>query len=51
MEMRKHASWYFKGLKGNGRVRNRINAAETREEMLGILYEFAADIEEKMKVS
>ncbi|UOQ91379.1 tRNA dihydrouridine synthase DusB [Halobacillus shinanisalinarum] len=51
LEMRKHASWYLKGLKGGGRVRNRINQAETRDTMLDILYDFANDLEESIKVS
>lgn len=45
MEMRKHAAWYLKGLKGNGRVRNRINQIETKEAMESILYEFVHELE------
>lgn len=29
LEMRNHTSWYLKGLRGNGKVRNAINSAET----------------------
>ncbi|AKG75129.1 tRNA dihydrouridine synthase DusB [Salinicoccus halodurans] len=37
MEMRKHASWYLKGIKGNGNMRKAINQAETREALAGII--------------
>lgn len=33
-EMRKHAAWYLKGVKGNANVRNEINHCETREEFV-----------------
>lgn len=36
-EMRKHAAWYLKGVPGNGTVRQAINAADTREELVTIL--------------
>lgn len=36
-EMRKHAVWYLKGVPGNGTVRQAINAANTREELVTIL--------------
>lgn len=36
-EMRKHAAWYLKGVPGNGTVRQAINAANTREELVTIL--------------
>lgn len=45
MEMRKHAAWYLKGLKGNGRVRNRINQIETKEAMENILFDYANELE------
>jgi nifR3 family TIM-barrel protein len=51
MEMRKHAAWYLKGLRGNGRVRSQINEVETREGLEDILYNFAREIEQKAKVS
>lgn len=40
-EMRKHASWYLKGARGNGKVRDAINHANTRQEMVGLLEEYA----------
>jgi len=36
-EMRKHASWYLKGIRGNGKVRNAINQTETVAELKGLL--------------
>lgn len=36
-EMRKHASWYLKGIRGNGKVRNAINQTETQAELKGLL--------------
>ena len=36
-EMRKHFAWYCKGLKGASRVREAINQAVTREELLAAL--------------
>lgn len=51
MEMRKHAAWYLKGLKGNGRVRARINHIESREGLLDILYTYAQELEAAIKAS
>lgn len=39
-EMRKHASWYIKGLPGAAEIRRKIHKAETRQELLAILYDF-----------
>jgi nifR3 family TIM-barrel protein len=39
-EMRKHVGWYIKGLPGAAAMRQRINAAETEEEMRGLLLEY-----------
>lgn len=36
-EMRKHISWYIKGMPAAARLREQINQAATREEMLAIL--------------
>ncbi len=36
-EMRKHAEWYTKGLKGGALLRDRFNRAESREEFLSIM--------------
>lgn len=36
-EMRKHASWYLKGIRGNGKFRNQINQIETAIELRAVL--------------
>ncbi|MEK4384309.1 tRNA dihydrouridine synthase DusB [Solibacillus sp. FSL W7-1464] len=41
-EMRKHASWYLKGIRGNGKIRNAINLTETEQD-LRILLNSVAD--------
>ncbi|KAB7663138.1 tRNA dihydrouridine synthase DusB [Bacillus sp. B1-b2] len=46
-EMRKHAAWYLKGIKGNAKVRNGINACETREDLVTLLYALVIEMEEK----
>lgn len=51
LEMRKHAAWYLKGIKGSGKVRRRINEAESRTELLDILYTFANEIEATIEAS
>lgn len=45
-EMRKHAAWYLKGIRGNGIARNMINQTETAQELKDYLRFFA---EESMK--
>lgn len=37
MEMRKHASWYLKGIEHSGAVKVAINQAKTQKEMLALL--------------
>jgi nifR3 family TIM-barrel protein len=51
MEMRKHAAWYLKGIKGNGNARKQINHAETRDELMNILFEFVREVEADMQAS
>lgn len=46
LEMRKHASWYIKGLKYSSEMRNRINKTRSLEEMYDILDEY---VEKLMK--
>ncbi len=36
-EMRKHAAWYTRGLKGAARLRGRVNEITTAEEMREVL--------------
>ncbi|GGB12998.1 tRNA dihydrouridine synthase DusB [Macrococcus hajekii] len=51
MEMRKHASWYLKGIKGNGKARKLINTAETRDELVDILRTFEQHVLDETKVA
>lgn len=51
MEMRKHAAWYLRGLKGNGKVRSLINHTETSDGLLDILYTYAHELEATMSAS
>lgn len=46
MEMRKHAAWYLKGLKGNAKVRNQINECNTRNELVSLLNEYVYLLEQ-----
>jgi nifR3 family TIM-barrel protein len=46
-EMRKHAAWYLKGIRGNGQVRKEINTCETREDLVTLLTTFVNKVEEK----
>lgn len=48
-EMRKHASWYLKGIKGNAKARKGINVCETREDVMSLLYGMVDDIEAKQQ--
>ncbi|WP_416829615.1 tRNA dihydrouridine synthase DusB [Ectobacillus polymachus] len=47
MEMRKHAAWYLKGIRGNARVRNSVNECNTREDLVTLLTRFVEETEEK----
>lgn len=46
-EMRKHAAWYLKGIRGNAHVRKQVNACETRDELATLLTNFAEEATEK----
>ncbi|OKL35796.1 tRNA dihydrouridine synthase DusB [Domibacillus mangrovi] len=46
-EMRKHAAWYLKGIRGNGQVRKEINICETRSDLVTLLTAFVNKVEEK----
>jgi nifR3 family TIM-barrel protein len=48
-EMRKHAAWYLKGIRGNAKIRNAINECNTREELVSLLTKFVAEVEEKQQ--
>lgn len=45
-EMRKHAAWYLKGIRGNAKIRNEINTCETRDELVTLLDNFVDQVEE-----
>lgn len=44
-EMRKHAAWYLKGLRGSSRIRRLINDVTERDELATILYDFVDNLE------
>jgi nifR3 family TIM-barrel protein len=46
-EMRKHAAWYLKGIRGNAKVRNEINQCESRDSLVNLLDEFMIEAEAK----
>jgi nifR3 family TIM-barrel protein len=50
-EMRKHTAWYLKGMYGGGKVRNRVNECETREQLRIVLQDFVEKIEAKYTAS
>lgn len=45
-EMRKHASWYLKGIRGNGKIRNIINQIETATELRAVLQNVVVELVE-----
>ncbi|MED4368078.1 tRNA dihydrouridine synthase DusB [Schinkia azotoformans] len=47
MEMRKHAAWYLKGLRGNAKVRTAINECNTRAELESLLQEYVSFLEQR----
>lgn len=48
-EMRKHASWYLKGIRGNGTARNMINQTESAQELKDYLRYFAEEASKEYK--
>lgn len=46
LEMRKHAAWYLKGVRGNGRFRTLINSVETKDEFIRLTDFIANQVEE-----
>jgi nifR3 family TIM-barrel protein len=46
-EMRKHAAWYLKGLRGAAPVREKINYITTRDGLMELLTNFVDQLEEK----
>jgi nifR3 family TIM-barrel protein len=45
-EMRKHAAWYLKGVRGNGKARNAINECNTRGQLVSLLNNLVLEVEE-----
>ncbi|MDQ0216171.1 nifR3 family TIM-barrel protein [Oikeobacillus pervagus] len=46
-EMRKHAAWYLKGIRGNAKARNMINECETREQLVDLLNNLVEEVEKR----
>lgn len=46
-EMRKHAAWYLKGLRGAAKIKDLVNTQESRDGMASLLLGFAKDLEQK----
>ncbi|RDI38440.1 tRNA dihydrouridine synthase DusB [Falsibacillus pallidus] len=46
-EMRKHAAWYLKGIKGHAKVRNAINECESRDAYVSLLMNLVEEQEAK----
>jgi nifR3 family TIM-barrel protein len=44
-EMRKHAAWYLKGIRGTTKVRNMINEISSREDLVSLLSQLVLDVE------
>lgn len=45
-EMRKHAAWYLRGMRGASRIKDRVNEQTTRDGMAGVLHEFVEQLEQ-----
>ncbi|MGE5653831.1 MAG: tRNA dihydrouridine synthase DusB [Bacillota bacterium] len=50
-EMRKHAAWYLKGLRGAAQTREQINQAKSQAEMESVLAAYLTDLERHQEVS
>lgn len=50
-EMRKHAAWYLKGIRGNAKARNAINECTTRKEIVDLLNGLVEEAEEMERAS
>lgn len=50
-EMRKHASYYLKGIRGNAKARNAINECNTRAELVALLNGLVLDVEANEQVT
>ncbi|WP_409303689.1 tRNA dihydrouridine synthase DusB [Peribacillus sp. SCS-155] len=50
-EMRKHAAWYLKGIRGNAIARKGINECNTREDVVSLLYGLVDEVEANEQMS
>ncbi|ADU28372.1 tRNA dihydrouridine synthase DusB [Evansella cellulosilytica] len=50
-EMRKHAAWYIKGMKGSSTLRNAINSVTKRDDMAAVLNDFVENQQETPAVA
>ncbi|WP_442597420.1 tRNA dihydrouridine synthase DusB [Neobacillus sp. D3-1R] len=50
-EMRKHAAWYLKGVRGNATVRNGINECTTRDQLVSLLNSLVEEVEAREEES
>ncbi|PTX55266.1 nifR3 family TIM-barrel protein [Melghirimyces profundicolus] len=48
-EMRKHASWYLRGMRGAARIKDRVNEQTTRDGMAKVLTGFVEQLENREK--
>lgn len=46
-EMRKHAAWYLKGIRGNAKARNAINECNTRLDVVTLVDQLVEEMEQK----
>ncbi len=45
LEMRKHASWYIKGIKGSAKIKDQINRMNEKDEIISVLNDFCHHVE------
>jgi nifR3 family TIM-barrel protein len=50
-EMRKHAAWYVKGLRGASKIKDLVNIQETRDGMASLLLHFAQELEQRSSLA
>lgn len=48
-EMRKHAAWYLRGMRGSARIKDKVNEQTTRDGMAHVLSEFVERYEAKSR--
>jgi nifR3 family TIM-barrel protein len=46
-EMRKHAAWYLKGMRGAAPIREKINTTNTRDELVNLLLGYVDELTDK----